>query len=175
MVGTPRFVAEMSLGHFRLSRKELAMDGTLMTDAELKDILLTLAKSGAPKPKEGTALGDALVRFTTAADGAGLLCDGFKAEQTEKPPLKSFLVTLNVIRTIEMDFEVEAESAEEASKLAESYGVEEDMSEGDARYLKTHVGLRKFCFENAGWFDYDITTIHTEEIPADEQEYVADL
>jgi hypothetical protein len=172
MVGTPRVVAEISLGHFRPSRKEIAMSGTWMTDAELKDILLTLAKSGAPKPKKGTALGDALVRFTTAAGDAGLLSDGFKPGQIEKPPLKTFVVTLNVSKTLDMDFEVEAESAEEASNLAENYGVDEDMAEGDTRYLMTHVGVRKFHFADSGWPDYDISTIQTEEIPADEQEDV---
>jgi hypothetical protein len=68
MVGTPRVVAAISLGLFRLSRKEIAMNGVVITDAELKDILLTFAKSGAPKPKDGTVLGDALVRFTTPSE-----------------------------------------------------------------------------------------------------------
>jgi hypothetical protein len=149
------------------------MDGTWMTDTELKEIVLTLAKSGAPKPKDGTVLGDALARFTTAAGDAGLLCDGFKAGQTEKPLLKTFVVTLNVIKTLDMDFEVEAESAEEASNLAECYGVDEDMAEGDIRYLMTHVGVRKFHFTDSGWPEYDISTIQTEECPADEQEDVA--
>ncbi len=146
------------------------MDGIWISDAELKEVLLILAKSGAPKPKEGTALGDALARFTTGAGDAGLLGDGFKAGLTEKPPLKTFLVTLNVIKTLEIDFEVEAESAEEASNLAESYGVDEHMAEGDIRYLMTHVGLRKFHFANSACADYDISTIQTEEVPADEQE-----
>lgn len=44
------------------------MNGTWITDAELKDILLMMAKSGAPKPKEGTTLGDALARFTTPSE-----------------------------------------------------------------------------------------------------------
>ena len=149
------------------------MNGVVITDAELKDILLTLAKSGAPKPKDGTVLGDALARFKTVAGEAGLLSDGFKTGQTEKPPLKTFVVTLDVTKTLEMDFEVEAQSAEEASNLAERYGVDEDMAEGDSRYLMTHLGLRKFCFEGAGWPDYDIAILRTEEIPAEEQEDVA--
>ena len=148
------------------------MDGIWMTDAELKDILLTLAKSGAPKPKEGTTLGDALVRFTSAAGDTGLLSDGFKPGLFEKPPLKTFVVTLNVIKTLDMDFDVEAESADEAINLAESYGVQEEMSVGDIRYLETHVGLRKFHLVDTGWPAYDISTIQTEELPADEQEDV---
>lgn len=44
------------------------MNGTWISDAELKDILLTMAQSGAPKPEEGTVLGDALIRFTTPSD-----------------------------------------------------------------------------------------------------------
>jgi hypothetical protein len=144
------------------------MSSVLISEAELKDILLTLAKSGAPKPKEGTALGDALVRFTTAAGDAGLLSDGFKPGQIETSPLKTFVVSLNVIKTLDMDFEVEAESAEEASNLAESYGVYEDMEEGDIRYLMTHVGVRKFCVAATDWPDWTISTSGIEEIPADE-------
>jgi hypothetical protein len=34
-------------------------------DAQLQKELLALAKSGAPRPKKGTRLGDALIRFTT--------------------------------------------------------------------------------------------------------------
>jgi hypothetical protein len=37
-------------------------------DRQLKEELLALAKSGAPKPKRGTRLGDALHRFTTCPD-----------------------------------------------------------------------------------------------------------
>lgn len=48
------------------------MTGVFITDAELKDILLTFAKCGAPKPKEGTTLGDALIRFTTPSESDNL-------------------------------------------------------------------------------------------------------
>lgn len=37
-------------------------------DRQLKRELLALAKSGAPRPKRGTRLGDALHRFTTRPD-----------------------------------------------------------------------------------------------------------
>lgn len=146
------------------------MNGTWMTDAELKDILLTMAKGRAPKPKEGTTLGDALVRFTTAADSAGLSGDGFNPGLFEKPPLKSFRVTLDVIKSTEMEFHVQAESAEEASRLAETYGVDEDIPEGDTRYLPTDVGLREFYLEGTGFPDINVTTLATEEVPADEEE-----
>ncbi len=39
--------------------------GRLVTDKQLKDILLTLAECGAPKPPSRSALGIALKRFTT--------------------------------------------------------------------------------------------------------------
>lgn len=46
-----------------MSRK--VKKATEMTDAELKERLLELAKSGAPRPSKDSVLGRALERFTT--------------------------------------------------------------------------------------------------------------
>ncbi len=42
--------------------------GRLVTDKQLKDILLMLAECGAPKPPSRSALGNALKRFTTPSE-----------------------------------------------------------------------------------------------------------
>ena len=42
-----------------------SLDDLRLTDAELKQRLLELAKSGAPRPSRNSVLGRALERFTT--------------------------------------------------------------------------------------------------------------
>ncbi|XVJ60207.1 MAG: hypothetical protein HEQ23_12750 [Tepidisphaera sp.] len=46
------------------------MNGSRLTNAELKNVVLTVAKSDMPNPKDGTLLGDAMSRLTTPPSAA---------------------------------------------------------------------------------------------------------
>ncbi len=70
-----RFTSKSSSSHNKMPMEEVSMKSIIakLTDEEIgknvdsiiKEILLDMAKNGEDRPKPGTVLGDALIRFTT--------------------------------------------------------------------------------------------------------------
>ena len=142
------------------------MDGTWLTNAELKDVLLTLAKSGAPKPKKGTTLGDALSRFTTPPGDNRT--SGRGGGSIAAPSSKCFAVAATVTKTQEMLVLVDAESADEAAGLVKYFGSQVDIHDSGTRYLKTPAGTKEFRVGCDGSVEVDVTITEAEEMGADE-------
>lgn len=142
------------------------MNGTWISDAELKDILLTMAKSGAPKPKEGTVLGDALARFTTSP--AGILTAGAGAETVAKVDLKTFAVFATVTKTQGIVIVIDAESVEEAIDFVGRYGEQVASEASDYYSVDTPSGMKN-C--RVGWDEsvyMEVTINDAEDVTPDD-------
>jgi hypothetical protein len=148
------------------------MNGTWMTDAELKDILLTLAKSGAPKPKKGTTLGDALARFTTPPTNH--LTSSGLGDRPATTCSKQFAVFATVTKTQEVVVLVDAESVGEATALAKQFGSQVEIHDSGTRYLRTPSGTKEFRVGCDGSVDVDVLITDAEELDPDDESGTAD-
>jgi hypothetical protein len=144
------------------------MNGAWITDAELKDILLALAKSGAPKPKKGTTLGDALARFTTPP-GSGRTVSG-EVGRTATTCAKQFAVFVKVTKTQEFVVLVDAVSLEEAASLAEEFGSQVEINDSGIRHMRTSSGTKEFRVGCDGSVDVDVTITDAEQVDPDAEQ-----
>lgn len=131
------------------------MNGTWITDAELKDILLTLAKYGASKPRDGTALGDALARFIVqSAENRMASNKGGRS--------KLFGVGATVTKELGIGVLVHADSGHEAAALVEQFASQEDLRHPDARWIKTPTGVREVDLRVVSDVDIAVTITSVE-------------
>jgi hypothetical protein len=144
------------------------MNGTWITDAELKDILLALAKSGAPKPKKGTTLGDALARFTTPPGNDRTVIG--EVGRTATNCAKQFAVFVEVTKTQEFVVLVDAVSLEEAASLAKEFGSRVEVNDSGVRYLRTSSGTKEFRVGCDGSVAVDVTITDAEQYDPDEED-----
>ncbi len=143
------------------------MNGTWLTDSELKEILLTLAKSGAPKPKKGTTLGDAMARFTTPPGNNRTA--NWNTGRPAATCSKQFAVFATVKKMQEVVVLVDAESVGEAHALAEQFGSQVEIHDSGTRYFKTSSGTKEFRVGFDGTFDVDVTITGAQEIDPDDE------
>lgn len=143
------------------------MNGTWITDAELKDILLTLAKSGAPTPKKGTTLGDAMARFTTTPTSTRTTNGvGSRSVTTDS---KCFLVRATVTKMQELVFVVDAESIEESIGFVGEYGKLVESEDSDYCCVETPSGKKQCRLGRADKEHVEITISGAAEIDLDDE------
>lgn len=141
------------------------MNRTSISDAEIKEILLALAKAGAPKPKRGTVLGDALARFTTPDCGGAATSDSLAAHPDAVRP---FAVTVTLTRVNSVTLHVAAQSESQAEVLVRDAATGFDIDGPCTQYIKTEDGVKEFFMASCDFLDADVELEQIETLDVDD-------
>lgn len=141
------------------------MNRTSISNADIKEILLALAKAGAPKPKRGTVLGDALARFTTPDCGGVTTCDSLAAHQETVRP---FAVTVTLTKVNSVILHVAAANKDEAESLVRDAAAGFDIDGPFTQYIKTEDGVNEFYMSFCDFLDAGVEVEAVEPLDPDD-------